>query len=189
MPTQTVTISPSSAKSLGLITMDRSHSKTDTSLTAPFNQTATLQTSNGPTSVKSLSLVVMDKVQSKTDTSLSSSFNTTFNLQITTILSLALARSLESLDSHPIIISSRTGVKPAIILSRADVSKPAIVHSHGPFIIISRTNTSLSADWNQLRTLFRPEVSAVGLRSIVSMDKTQNKTDSSLSASFDTSVA
>src|SRR3990167_6329094 len=128
------TPTPTSAHSEALFTIAKTAEKTESGLTAAFNQTATAQTIALDATAKALSLITMAQSINKTDTSLASAFNTEFVSAIVFDINVipGLAKSLGSFDEGgiPIIFYARTSPEPIIFYARTS-PEPAIFYARG----------------------------------------------------------
>lgn len=184
MPTVTQTISQASADALSTITMDQSKDQTDTSLTVPFNQTVTSQTITNLASANARATITIAKSQDETDTSLTSDFNQTTSVTVTQVLSATAVDEITIPDVRPITFGQRTANPALKMYERSDATKPIVMHSRSPFVLINKTDTSLASDGNLARANKNVEVTAVDAQATVSIDKTQDKTDTSLTSDF-----
>lgn len=190
---QNQTISPASAHAESLITMNKTSDKTDTGLAAAFNQTATTQTATFDATAKALSLFTIAKTADKTDTSLTAAFNTEFVSTIVFDINVipGLAKSLGSFDEGgiPIIFYARTTPEPIIFYARTS-PEPAIFYARGETQrhIDQGTLEKLLAPFNFTFEQGVPVVSSSKATSLITMNQTSDKTDTSLAAAFSTSV-
>ena len=188
------TISPTSAHAESIITMNQTANKTDTGLAASFNQNATTQTDSFDATAKAFSIITMAQSVNKTDTSLTSDFNTQFVSQIVFYINLlfGLANSIGSFDEVgiPIIFYERSGATEPIIFYERTSPEPAIFYARGETQrhIDQGTTDKFTSPYNFTFEQGVPVVSSAKAQSIITINQAQDKTDTSLSASFSTAV-
>src|SRR3990167_8984733 len=169
---QNQTISPASAHAESLITMDHEQDETESGLTAPFNQTATEQTITFDATVDAESLFTIAQEVNQTDTSLTADFNTEFVSEIVFDINI-----LFDLDSD-IIFYERATPEPAIFYARGETQRH----------IDQGTLDKLLAPFNFTFEQGVPVVSSADAESLFTIAQTSDKTDTSLDATFSTSV-
>ena len=190
---QNQTISPASAHAESIITMNKTSDKTDTGLAAAFNQTATTQTITFDATAKALSIITMAKTADKTDASLTSAFNTEFVSTIVFDINVipGLAKSIGSFDEGgiPIIFYARTSPEPIIFYARTS-PEPAIFYARGETQrhIDQGTTDKFTSPYNFTFEQGIPVVSSADAESLITMNQTSDKTDTSLTAAFSTAV-
>ena len=188
------TISPASAHAESLITMAQSINKTDTGLAASFNQTATAQTITLDATAKALSIITMAQSIVKTDTSLTAAFNTEFVSTIVFDINVipGLAKSIGSFDEGgiPIIFYERAGAPEPIIFYSRVSPEPIIFYARGETQrhIDQGTLNKLLAPFNFTYEQGVPVVNSADAESLFTIAQTSDKTDTSLDATFSTSV-
>ena len=187
-------ITPASAHAESLITMAKTHDEAETGLTAAFNQTATAQTATFDAVAKALSLFTIAKTADKTDTSLTSAFNTEFVSQIVfdILLTPDLDNSIGSFDAGgiPIIFYERSGAPEPIIFYERATPEPIIFYARGETqrFIDQGTENKLTCPFNFTYEQGVPVISSSKATSLITMTQTNDKTDTSLTASFSTAV-
>lgn len=190
---QNQTISPASAVAESIITMAQSSNKTDTGLAAAFNQTATTQTITFDATAKALSLFTIAQSIAKTDTSLTAAFNSEFvsTIVFDIIVGGSISRSVGSFDEGgiPIIFYARTTPEPIIFYARTS-PEPIIFYARGETQrhIDKGTTGKFTAPFNFTYEQGIPVISSSKANSIIAMNETSDKTDSSLTADFSTAV-
>ena len=191
---QNQTISPASAHAESLITMDHEQDETESGLTAPFNQTATEQTITFDATVDAESLFTIAQEVNQTDTSLTADFNTEFVSEIVFDINILfdLDSDITSFDEGgiPIIFYERSGTPEPIIFYERATPEPAIFYARGETQrhIDQGTLDKLLAPFNFTFEQGVPVVSSADAESLITMNQTSDKTDTSLAASFSTAV-
>src|SRR3990167_822114 len=190
---QNQTISPTSAHAESLITMAQTIDETESGLTAAFNQTATAQTITFDATAKALSIFTIAQNINKNDTSLTAAFNTEFVSEVVFDINLtpSLSSSIGSFDEGgiPIIFYARISPEPIIFYERA-TPEPAIFYARGETQrhIDQGTTDKFTAPYNFTFEQGVPVVSSADAESLFTIAQTSDKTDTSLDATFSTSV-
>lgn len=192
--THNQTCEPTSADAQSIITIAKTHDEAESGLTAAFNQNATEQTADDYSSSHAESLFTIAKTSDKTDTSLTSAFNTEFVSQIAfdILLEFGLAADIGSFDAGgiPIIFYERTSPEPIIFYERA-TPEPIIFYARGETqrFIDQGTENKLTSPFNFTYEQGVPVIRSSVAEALIAMSKTNDKTDTSLTAAFSTAVA
>lgn len=193
MPTHNQEIMMSGAPAQSLITMAQSTMQTGSSLVASFNTTPTEQTALLDAAIASEVIITMARTANETEIGLTAAFNTEFVGVVVFDKQLPVRRRpiLRILDvpTNPTIISSRGTGQPVIVNSRIS-GQPVIFHSKRPFKTqITQNATTLQGRFNTLAEVREVSPSVSRSYNLITIAKTHDEADSSLSASFSTAVA